>query len=112
MSKGKAIALAVVTAWPIVYIVLFICTAFVMIVSDVSGGGQSSQPPVAMMIILPLHFLTMLVMLALLAVYVADVFKTDRIAQDKKALWVVVLFLGNVIAMPVYWYTYIWKASK
>src|SRR5262245_16588551 len=111
MSKGKAIALAVLTSWPIAYIVLFICTAFVMILSDGTGGGQSTMSPVER-IILPLHFLTMLVMLALLVVYGSDVFKTDRISQDKKPLWVVVLFLGNVIAMPVYWYVYIWKASK
>jgi hypothetical protein len=111
MSKGKAIALAVFTVWPSVYIVLFIGTAFVMIMSDITGGGQSSMSPVEK-IILPLHFLTMLVMLVLLVVYVLDVFKTDRISQDKKALWVVVLILGNVIAMPVYWYTYIWKESK
>jgi hypothetical protein len=45
----------------------------------------------------------------LLGIYIVNVFKNDRVSKDKKALWVVVLFLGNMIAMPVYWYLYIWE---
>jgi hypothetical protein len=80
-----------------------------MMISDFSGDGHSSSPPAIMMIIFPLHFLTMLEIFALLAFYIVHVFKTDRVSQDKKALWAVVLFLGNMIAMPIYWYLYIWK---
>ena len=109
MNKGKAITLAIFTAWPFLYMVLFMCTMFGMMASDFSGGGSSSEPPMIMMIILPLHFLTMLEIFALLVIYIVHVFKTDRVSQDKKALWAVVLFLGNMIAMPIYWYLYIWK---
>ncbi len=39
----------------------------------------------------------------------------DREAQvvegDKRAVWAVVLFLGNLVAMPVYWYTHIWRQN-
>ena len=51
-------------------------------------------------------------MFALLFIYIKNVFKNERISQDKKALWVVVLFFGNFIAMPIYWYLYIWKEPK
>jgi hypothetical protein len=51
----------------------------------------------------------MLWIFILLGIYVVNVFKNDHVSKDKKALWAVVLFLGNVIAMPVYWYLYIWK---
>ena len=50
----------------------------------------------------------MLVMLALMVFYIVHVFRTDRVPQEKKALWAAVLFLGNLFAMPVYWYFYIW----
>ena len=65
-----------------------------------------------MMVILPLHFLTIFEIFVLSVIYIVHVFKTDRVAQDKKALWAVVLFLGNMIAMPFYWYLFIWKEQK
>ena len=34
------------------------------------------------------------------------------VPQDKKALWAVVIFMGNALAMPVYWYLYIWKPLR
>ena len=112
MTRGRKITLAVFTAWPFLYMILFMCTIFGMMMSDFSGGGQSSGLPTIMMIIFPLHFLTMLEIFVLLVIYMIHVFKTDRVSQDKKALWAVVLFLGNMIAMPIYWYLYIWKEPK
>jgi hypothetical protein len=38
MSRGKAITLAIFTAWPILYIVLFMCAVFAMMMSDFAGG--------------------------------------------------------------------------
>lgn len=112
MSRGKAITLAVFTVWPILYMLFFMCAIFGMMMSDFSGGGHSSGAPTIMMIILPLHFLTMLEIFVLLVIYIVHVFKTERVPQDKKALWAVVLFLGNMIAMPIYWYLYIWKQPE
>jgi hypothetical protein len=109
MSRGKAIALAVFTAWPFLYIVLFSCAMAAMMMSDFAAPGRPSGPPVIVWVIFPLHFLTMLEMLVLLGIYLSHLFRTDRVPQDKKALWAVVLFLGNMIAMPVYWYFYIWR---
>jgi hypothetical protein len=112
MSRGKAIVLAIFTAWPFLYILLFMCVIFGTMMSGFSGGEPPSGLPAVFMIILPLHFLTMLEILALLVIYVVHLFKTDRVPQDKKALWAVVLFFGNVMAMPVYWYLYIWRERK
>jgi hypothetical protein len=45
----------------------------------------------------------------LIFVYIRYLFKTDTVPKDKKALWAVVLFLGNMISMPIFWYLYVWK---
>ena len=78
--------------------------------------GHSHQPPNGMplifKIILPLHILTMLEMFTLLAIYIIHLFKTDHVASDKKTLWAIVIFMGNILAMPIYWYLYIWKPIK
>jgi hypothetical protein len=41
--------------------------------------------------------------------YMVNVFRNDRVDKDKKVLWAVVIFMGNMIAMPIYWYLYIWR---
>jgi hypothetical protein len=110
MTKPKALILGIFTAWPILYMFLFMGTIFSQIIMMDFGTKQAAgELPIIMKIIFPLHFLTMIWIFVLLAVYIRHIFKTDAIPQDKKALWAVVIFLGNMIAMPVYWYLYIWK---
>lgn len=109
MSRQKAIVLAIFTVWPFLYMLFFMCTIFGLMMSGFGGSSDSSGPPAILLVLFPLHFLTMLEIIVLMVFYIVDVFKTDRVPQDKKALWAVVLFLGNIIAMPVYWYLYIWK---
>ncbi|MCE9556131.1 MAG: hypothetical protein K8T91_22510 [Planctomycetes bacterium] len=112
MSKGKAIVLAVFTAWPLLYVFMFFCLIFAIMVSGFSDANRQSGPPAIFWIIFPLHFFTMCEIAVLLVIYIRHVFKTDRVPQDKKALWAVVLFLGNMIAMPIYWYLYIWREER
>ena len=109
MSRGNAIILGVFTAWPFLYMLLFMGTMFVAFMGGGFGGGPGAGEPLAFRIIFPVHMLTMLEIFVLLVVYIVHLFGTDRVPQDKKALWAVVLFLGHMIAMPVFWYLYIWR---
>ena len=105
-SKPVAYLLAVLTVWPPIYFVLFLG---VMAMSFASFGSHSGSPPDGdlFMYIFPLHVLTMLLMFALTAVYVVHAFRSDELAPDKRMIWVVILFFGNVMAFPVYWWLYI-----
>ena len=71
--------------------------------------GKNPDLRFPFMVIFPLHLLTMLWIMALTVFYMVNVFRNDRVEKDKKVLWAVVLFMGNMIAMPIYWYLYIWK---
>lgn len=106
MNRTKAIVLAVLTVWPVAYMLFFMATVassfFIM------RGGSSQMPPF-FSVLIALHFFTMAEMLGLLVFYIWHLFQTDAIAQDKKALWAVVLFMGNAVSMPVYWYLCVWK---
>lgn len=57
------------------------------------------------------HFGTMLLIAALVTFYIVHVFKSSALLGQKQALWAVVLLLGTVIAMPVYWYLYVWREA-
>jgi hypothetical protein len=109
MKKSSKILLGIATIWPLIYMVLFI--GFIFLTLFLTGGGGPSQGgglPGFFLVIFVLHFLTILWIWALIAFYIFNVFKNDRVEKDKKVLWAVVLFMGNVIAMPIYWYLYIW----
>lgn len=106
MKQLTKLLLGLVTLWPFAYVILFI----VVIAAQffMPGSGQPG-PPSLIALIFPLHLLTMLVVMALMVFYIVNVFRNNRVENDKKALWAVVLFMGGMIAMPIYWYLYIWK---
>jgi len=107
MSRDKAILLGILTAWPLVYMGIFMLSVFGMFLL---GGHPATLFPFAALMVL--HLLTMLLVVVLLVIYIVYVFQSDRVPQDLKALWAVVLFLGNAVAMMVFWYIYIWKQPE
>jgi hypothetical protein len=109
MSKTLKVLLGIVTLWPFAYMILFFLFIFAMML--LPSFGETSGAPPLFVIIFPLHLLTMLIIMALTVFYIANVFNNERVDKDKKVLWALVLFMGNIIAMPIYWYIYIWKSA-
>jgi hypothetical protein len=108
MKKPTKVLIGLATLWPFLYVMLF----FMFMLSSVfflPSEGPESGPPVGFMILFALHLLTMLGIMALTVFYMVNVFRNERVDKDKKVLWAVVLFMGSMIAMPIYWYLYIWK---
>ena len=116
LSRSLKILIGVLTCWPIVHIFLFVAviatTMFWFSGSHGGTGSHSSGPPIAFMVLMAFHLATMLSIFALTTFYIVYLFKTDRVAVDKKALWAVVLFMGNLVAMPVFFYLYIWPDEE
>jgi hypothetical protein len=112
LTRPTKIVVGILTAWPVAYIFLFfafIAGIIFWVSRSASGGGpHSSGPPVAFLLLFAAHFATILLMFGLIAFYIVFLFKSDRVPQDKKALWAAVLFLGNMLAMPVFFYLYVW----
>jgi len=112
MKKSTKIILCTATLWPILYIAIFFVFAFTLIfLFSQKGATPLNIKPTWFFIIFCLHFLTILWIIILEAIYILNVFRNNRVEKDKKALWAVILFLGSIIAMPIYWYIYIWRES-
>ena len=109
MQKPAKVALGIATLWPIIYMFLFSAFFFSAFLFGPAEPGTGAGMPPAFAVIFGLHLLTMLFILALTVFYIVDIFRNDRVEKDKKALWAIVIFMGNAIAMPIYWYLYIWK---
>ena len=111
MSKPVKILLGIATLLPFACIVLFYVSFMAFFCLMASGLARELDARVAAFFFLPfvLYFLAFLAIAALLVVYMMHLFKTRRVPKDQRALWAVVLLLGNMLAMPVYWYLYIWR---
>ncbi len=112
MKKTSKILLGVATLWPLVYVMLFFLLVASFFFAASRGPARGGPLPDLFFIIFPLHFLMMLLSMGLTVFYMVDVFRNERVNKDQKVLWAIVLFMGNMIAMPVYWYLYIWPEGK
>lgn len=111
MSKPTKIILAVLTAWPAVYMLAFM-GLFIYLFVTVAIVNQPSAPdhfPLVFSVIGILHILTMLELIGLLIFYVVHLFKYPHFTQDRKMLWLLLLIFTGIFSMPVYWYLYIWR---
>jgi hypothetical protein len=112
MSKGVKVILGIATLWPLIYVLIFISFWLYMVLSITSQPDGNKKIPPWIIGIFVLHAITMLWCIALIAIYICNVFNNERVEKDKKVLWTLVLFLGNMIAMPIYWYLYIWREAS
>ena len=109
MKKSTKILLGLATLWPFIYMILFVAFVFSMILWAPSSEGQNSGVPLSFAVFMVFHVLTMLWMVGLTIIYMVDVFRNERVEKDYKVLWAVVIFMGNLFAMPIYWYLYLWR---
>ena len=53
--------------------------------------------------------ITMLLMMGLMPLYIILVVKSDRLDQTMRIVWVVLICMLGIFAMPVYWYLHVWR---
>lgn len=104
LSRPMALVVGALSAWPILYFVGFM----VMMAMSVGAGGPFRDVE-SFDLLMRVHLLTMVVSMGLLAFYVTHAFRSPRLPQDQRVLWLLVLFLGNMLAFPVYWYLHVWR---
>jgi hypothetical protein len=108
LSKPTKLLVLLLTILPVIYMVLF----FVNIGLTLNSSTKDDLIFKHFGIFMAVHLCVMALMMALLVFYVVFLFKTSRVRPDLKALWAVVLFFGGPIAMPIFWYLYVWKERE
>ena len=106
VSRPLAAILGLLSLWPPAYFLAFIGFMFATVFWRPSDEFERVFTAV-----FAVHFLTMLIIMGLLAFYVVHVFKNETLPSDRRVLWMIVLFMGNMFAFPVYWYFHVWQAS-
>ena len=104
MTKGKILLLGAFTAWPfMVPVIGWLFEAMGLF------PETAADPPAAFVMFYVLLILTPIVLLALLGFYLIYLFTRTHLSLDWKLVWAVILVLGNVFAMLVFWVLHIWK---
>lgn len=80
-------------------------------VEDFESEQQVVSPvlPIGFIALFAAHFFTILLSLGLMPLYIVLVVKSDRHDQTMRIIWVVLLCMMGMFAMPVYWYLYVWR---
>ena len=114
MSKSAKIVLGFLTILPLIYFVVFISYVVVTISGALRSGGAPGDLPIFpnFYVLFVLHMIVMILLIGLTIFYIVNVFRNDRVHENRKVLWAVVLFMGNIFAMPIYWYLHIWSEPK
>ena len=67
--------------------------------------------PIGVVMLFGAHFLTIVLIMLLMPLYIILAVKNDRLDQTTRIVWVVLTCTVGMFADPVYWYLYIWRAA-
>lgn len=112
MKKSKKLLLAAGTFFPFFYMIAFMLFIFTSIFFAQPGRGGGDLFPAMFLAIIPFHLLAMVLMMAMPIYYIVNAFRNPRVEKDKQVMWAVLLFAFGMLAMPVYWYLYIWRDEE
>jgi hypothetical protein len=116
MSKAGRLVLGFLTVWPLVWTAAW-AGVFLSFLSPYKTTTSRPSNPVRLFLLNHLGALIVIfgfsAILAwgLVVFYVVHVTKSTLVAPDRKMLWALALFGGNIIAMPIYWYLYVRKPA-
>jgi hypothetical protein len=115
VSKPKKILLGVLTVWPLAYMMTFVVTVLglVMTASGVRPpSGPGSGPPAWVPLLFVAHIGTMMLMLGLTVFYGIHAYRSVRVPENRRIIWVLLNVLGSFIAQGFYWYLFIWREPE
>jgi len=111
MRSNRYLALLVgfLTILPAIYSLVFICIAARTALALSSGGRAPSE---TLRHLAPVHVGIMLLMLPLAVLYIVHAFNNAALKDDKRLVWIVILFMGLPVSAPIYWWLYLWRWER
>ncbi|NGP77274.1 hypothetical protein G3570_11550 [Balneolaceae bacterium YR4-1] len=114
LSKTLAVVLGILTFLPFIGLVIMIA----LLIFEIVFLIFSESPVNPLLYLSYLNYLVpiisgyTLLYLTLGIFYFVHIIQNGFLDTEKKVLWITVLIILNGLAMPFYWYLYLWKSSK
>ena len=105
--RVKELLIGFLSIWPAFYFISFL----LFVAYAITNASEMNADLVHELFpyFMPIHIGTALLTMLLLIVHVVHVFRNEHLSQDKKVLWLLVLFMGHAAALPAYWYAHMWR---
>lgn len=107
MKKTGAILLGLLAIEPALYVVFFMLFIFSHFLTMSIGTDTFEN----IKYIFPFHFLTMILSVGMMIYFAIHALQSKLIESDKRIIWVLVLFFGNIYALPIYWFFFVFKPA-
>jgi hypothetical protein len=116
ISKPNKILIGLATLWYVIYPIIFIGGMFLSmsVMPLLATRNNSSNPGGPFMMfpffgmIFPLHFCTIFIGMGLMVIYLIHVIKNTKADETIRIILGIGCFFMPFIAMPIYYYLYIW----
>jgi hypothetical protein len=78
---------------------------------------ENSQPKlfigfgIGLIILFGVHMISIMLMFLLLALYLVLVINQKQFDQSTRIIWIILICLMGNLAMPIYWFLYVWRAE-
>jgi hypothetical protein len=113
MNKVFRGLLGIIASLPATYIAFFIigwfCTLVVLFFVEGPPFGYFYYHRMVLWRL----FLTSLIAAAVLIVAaMIHVMVTNRLDAEAKGVWLLILFIGNIVILPLYWYLNVWRETR
>ena len=79
---------------------------------------NTSQPqipivfPIGFVALFVVHMLSVMLIFVLLPIYIVLAVKREQFDQTTRIVWIILICLMGNLAMPVYWYLYVWHNEQ
>ncbi|NQT72810.1 MAG: hypothetical protein HQ553_08560 [Chloroflexi bacterium] len=108
--KVKESVIGVLAFLPLLLLILVIALALMIPVDSFGELDKESREYRALEVLSPVYYVVAVLLLSLIFNFILyGIFKRDRVPEDKRILWAVLLVILNIFVLPVFWYHYIWK---
>ncbi len=118
MSKTKKIWLGIFTFAPILFLLLYMLSFFVLffgvmlLPAHEGGSGQEAMPLYflsSFFIVFAIMGIAVILSLALLIYYIIHITQNPKFDSNEKLLWVLVIVFTHQVGYIIYWFLKIWK---
>ena len=113
MSKQKKVWLGIASVIPLVLMLAYLVLVVVNFATmDYDAYYEEDEPTWFWIVTFGFIGLSILSSWAMLAYYIVWLFRIEPADDSKKTLWIVLLLMLQGLALPIFWFLFIWREES